>query len=73
VLLHIVYSFADLIRLAALTTEAPRPKLLRDFQGMFSEQLAALGGSPSGLEQWKTTTERWARDASRQASLIDAN
>jgi hypothetical protein len=72
VLLHIVYSSADLIRLAALTSETPRPKLLRDFQQMFSEQLAALGGLPSGLEQWKTTTEHWARDASRQASLIDA-
>jgi hypothetical protein len=71
VLLHIVYSAGDLIRLAALTSETPRPRLLQDFQSALSEQLASLDGSQAGLEQWRMITERWARQASGPTSLAD--
>ena len=71
VLLHVVFTVDELIRLAALTSEAPRPNLLRDFQRAFSEQLAELDTSQAGLDQWKTITERWARREPAQARLGD--
>lgn len=61
VFLHIVYSAADLIRLASLTGEAGRPKILREFSPAFSAQLEALGCSREALDQWKSVTDRWAR------------
>ncbi|MGA9876876.1 MAG: restriction endonuclease, SacI family [Solirubrobacteraceae bacterium] len=73
VLLHIVCTTSELIRLAALTSETPRPTLLREFQRAFSEQLAELDASQAGLDQWKTITEHWARKAPGQASLIDGH
>jgi hypothetical protein len=69
VLLYIVYSVGDLIRLAALTTDTPRPDLLREFQRAFSEQLEALGASKDALGQWKAMTDRWARQAPGQTTL----
>lgn len=69
VLLQIVYSVGDLIRLAALTTDKPRPDLLRDFQRAFSEQLEALGAAQEALAQWKAIADRWARQALGQATL----
>jgi SacI restriction endonuclease len=71
VLLHVVFTVDELIRLAALTSEVPRPTLLRDFQCAFSEQLAELDTSQAGLDQWKTITERWGRREPAQARLGD--
>jgi hypothetical protein len=61
VLLHIVYSTGELIRLAALTTEVSRPTILSDFPREFSTHLEALRGSQDALNQWKALTARWAR------------
>lgn len=61
VILHIVYSTGDLIRLAALASQRPRPAILADYPTRLAEHLAELDGSDDGLAQWKATTERWAR------------
>jgi len=61
VLLHVVYSVGDLVRLAALTGEVDRPTMLRNLARVFSEHLEALGGSQDALNQWKALTASWAR------------
>jgi hypothetical protein len=61
VMLHVVYSVGELIRLAALTGEDARPAILRDFPRDFSKHLESLGGSQDALNQWKALTASWAR------------
>lgn len=68
VFLHVVYSAGDLIRLAALTGEAGRPTILREFSRAFSTQLERLACSQEALDQWKSVTDRWSRRGSKSTS-----
>lgn len=61
VILSIVDSASELIRLAAFTGHADRSSLLRELPRAFSKQLEALDCSQNGLKQWKAVTMHWAR------------
>jgi hypothetical protein len=59
--LHFAESAGELIRLAALSTEADRPSILREFPPAFSHYLEELGSAQEALVQWKALAARWER------------
>jgi hypothetical protein len=61
VLLHIVYGTAELLRLASLSSNLTRPAILKAFPKQYGDFLATLEAGQPALDQWKSTTERWAR------------
>jgi hypothetical protein len=61
VVLHIVYSTAELLRLAALSSALTRPAIAKRFPRAYGDYLAALDAEQSALDQWKAITERWQR------------
>jgi hypothetical protein len=60
-ILHVVYSTGALFRIAALTSERPRSRILQEIVRSFPEHLEALEGSHEALGQWQAIVSQWSR------------